>query len=37
MKGLCPVGFEFLQGDPETENDFHNGPVFPIPDTKTTA
>lgn len=37
MKGLCPVGLEFLQGDPETEQDFQDGPIFPIPATKPTA
>ncbi len=34
MKGLCPLGLEFLQGDPETEYDFQDGPIFPIPATK---
>ena len=30
MKGLCPVGLEFLQEDLEIARDFHDGSVFPI-------
>jgi antitoxin (DNA-binding transcriptional repressor) of toxin-antitoxin stability system len=30
MKGLCPVGLEFLQEDLEIAPDFHDGSVFPI-------
>lgn len=30
MKGLCPVGLDFLQEDLEIAQDFHDSSVFPI-------
>jgi antitoxin (DNA-binding transcriptional repressor) of toxin-antitoxin stability system len=29
MKGLCPVGFNFLQEDVEIAQDFNDGSIFP--------
>ena len=35
MKGLCPVGVDFLQEDLDTSQDFYDGAVFPISVTQS--